>query len=94
MFVLAKSPPATRPSLLLNARKYINVEDALSAIRIEDTWKDKGNTKEDQKGRKRHREDYSSSYDSAKFKNDEPKRMVNFTPLVKRHLNWLMNLLL
>lgn len=74
VFVLAKSPSATRPLLLLNDQKYMNVEDALAAIRIEDTQKDKGNTKEDQKGRKRERKDYSSSYDSAKFKNDKPKK--------------------
>ena len=43
--------------LLLKAQKYMNAGDALAAIGIEDTRKDKGDTKEYLKGRKREKKD-------------------------------------
>lgn len=55
VFALAKSPPAMMAELLLKAQKYMNIGDALAAIGVEDTHKDKGDTKEDQKGRERQK---------------------------------------
>lgn len=42
----------------------MNAKDALAAIKVKGTRKDKGDTKEDQKGKKKDKNDYSSSQDN------------------------------
>ena len=58
----------------------MNAKDAPAAIRVGDTQKDRRDTKEDLKGKKRDRKDYSSSYDNVKPRNDRARRTTNFTP--------------
>ena len=82
MVTLAKSPPDSMTEMLLKAQKYMNVEDALAAIGMGDTWKVRRYIQEDSKGKKRERRNYSSSHDNAKSKNDKTRRTINFTPLV------------
>ena len=83
-FVVAfiKNPLDSMTKMLLKAQKYMNVEDALTAIGMEDIWKERRYVQEDSKGKKRERRDYSSNHDNAKSKNDKTRRMVNFIPLV------------
>ncbi|XP_075640554.1 uncharacterized protein LOC142612336 [Castanea sativa] len=52
---LAKSPSRTMAEMLLKAQKYINVEDALAAIRDEEKHREREKKGEDQRGRKRER---------------------------------------
>lgn len=42
----------------------MNAKDALAAIKVKGTWKDEGDTKEDQKGKKKDKNDYLSSQDN------------------------------
>ena len=58
----------------------MNAGDAPAAIREGDTQKDRRDTKEDLKGKKRDRKDYSSSHDNVKPRNDRTIRTANFTP--------------
>ena len=83
-FVVAfvKNPLDSMTKMLLKAQKYMNVEDALTAIGMEDIWKERRYVQEDSKGKKRQRRDYSSNRDNAKSKNDKTRRMVNFIPQV------------
>ena len=78
----AKNPPDSMTKTLLKAQKYMNAEDALVAIRMGDTWKERRYDQEDSKGKKRERRDYSSNHDNAKSKNNKTRRTVNFIPLV------------
>ena len=61
VFALAKNPPASMVEFLLKAQKYINAGDALVVIGIEDTQKDKGDTKEYLKGRRREKKDTTTT---------------------------------
>ena len=78
----AKNPPDSMTTMLLKAQKYMNEEDALTAIGMGDMWKERRYVQEDSKGKKRERRDYSSNHDNTKSKNDKTRRTVNFIPLV------------
>ena len=78
----AKNPPDSMTTMLLKAQKYMNEEDALTAIGMGDMWKERRYVQEDSKGKKRERRDYSSNHDNTKSKNDKARRTVNFIPLV------------
>ena len=79
---LAKNHPNSMTKMLLKAQKYMNAEDALVAIGMGDTWKERRCDQEDSKGKKMERRDYSSNHNNAKSKNDKTRRTVNFIPLV------------
>ena len=53
MASLAKNPPKMMAEMLLKAKKYMNVEDALAAIRDVERPGDKGRKDEDRRGKKR-----------------------------------------
>ena len=57
MVALVKSPPRTMVEMLLKAQKYMNAEDALEAIRDEETPREKEGKGEDRRERKRERGD-------------------------------------
>jgi len=82
MVALAKSPPKSMTEMLLNAQKYMNAEDALAAIGMGGTRKEKKNIQEDSKGKKRERGNHSSSHDNVRSRNNKTRRKVIFTPLV------------
>ena len=79
---LEKSLPRSMAKMLLQAQKYMNMEDALAAIEQGDVRKDKRSIQEDRKRKKRERGDHSSNRDSVKRRDDKASRMVKFTPLV------------
>ena len=54
---LMKNPPKKMVEILLKAQKYMNVEDALAAIKDEEKTNGKGRNEDDCKGRKRERQD-------------------------------------
>ena len=54
---LAKNPPKRLVEMLLKAQKYMNVEDALAAIKDVEKPRDKGRKEDDHKGQKRERLD-------------------------------------
>ena len=47
---LAKSPPQTMAEMLLKAQKYMNVKDALAAIRNKEKPKEREEKREDRRG--------------------------------------------
>ncbi|XP_065615644.1 uncharacterized protein LOC136061603 [Quercus suber] len=55
--LLAKNPPKTMAKMLLKAQKYMNAEDALTAIRDVEKPEDKGRKDDDRKGQKKERPD-------------------------------------
>ena len=55
MASLAKNPPKTMAEMLLKAQKYMNVEDALAAIRDIEKSGDKGRKDDERRGQKRER---------------------------------------
>ena len=57
MVSLAKNPPKRLVEMLLKAQKYMNVEDALAAIKDVEKPRDKGRKEDDRKGQKRERLD-------------------------------------
>ena len=75
---LAKNPPKTMVEMLLKAQKYMNVEDALGAIKDMEKPGDKGRKENDCRGRKRERQ---ASYES-KRKDEKTPQTIKFTPLV------------
>ena len=50
--LLAKNPPKTIAEMLLKAQKYMNAEDALTAIKDVEKLGDKGRKEDDRKGQK------------------------------------------
>ena len=58
MVSLAKNPPKMLAEMLLKAQKYMNVEDALAAIKDIEKLGDKGRKEDDRKGQKRERLDH------------------------------------
>ena len=78
---LAKNPPKTMAWMLLKAQKYMNVEDALAAIRDVERLGDKGRKDDDHRGQKIEHPDCQPS-DRGKRKDDRTLRMVKFTPLI------------
>ena len=57
MVSLAKNPPKMLVEILLKAQKYMNVEDALAAIKDVEKPRDKERKEDDRKGQKRERLD-------------------------------------
>ena len=53
MVSLAKNPPKMLVEILLKAQKYMNVEDALAAIKDVEKPRDKERKEDDRKGQKR-----------------------------------------
>ena len=51
--MILKNPPKTMAEMLLKAYKYMNVEDALAAIRDEEKTNEKGRKEDDRRRRKR-----------------------------------------
>ncbi|XP_030949919.1 uncharacterized protein LOC115973819 [Quercus lobata] len=78
---LAKNPPKTMAEMLLKAQKYMNVEDALAAIKDVEKPGDKAKKEDDRRGQKRKRPDRRNN-DGNRRKDDKDPRTVKFTPLV------------
>ena len=78
---LAKNPPKMMAEMLLKAQKYMNAEDALTAIKDVEKPGDKGKKEDDRRGRKRERSNRQTS-DGSKRKDEKTPRIVKFTPLV------------
>ena len=57
MVSLEKNPPKTMAEMLLKAQKYMNVNNALTAIKDVEKTRDKGKKDDDGRGRKRERPD-------------------------------------
>ena len=81
MVSLAKNPPKTMVEMLLKAQKYMNAEDALTAIKDVEKLGDKGRKEDDHRGQKREPPDRRTN-DGGKRKDEKTLRMVKFTPLV------------
>ena len=81
MVSLTKNPSKMMAEMLLRAQKYMNVEDALAAIRDVEKPKDKGKNEDDRRGQKKERLDRRIS-DGGKRKDKRTPRTIKFTPLV------------
>ena len=81
MASLAKNPPKTMAVMLLKAQKYMNVEDALAAIRDIEKPGDKGRKDNKRRGQTRECPDHRNN-DRNKRKEDKGHQTVKFTPLV------------
>ena len=81
MASLAKNPPKTMAEMFLKAQKYMNVEDALAAIRDIEKPGDKGRKDDERRGQKRERPDRRTN-DGNGRKEDKGPWTVKFTPLV------------
>ena len=100
MVSLAKNPPKPMAEMLLKAKKYINAEDALAAIKDVEMSGDKGRNEDYRRGQKRERP-YQRINDGGKRKGEKTPKTVKFTPLVmpidkilaqikdKHYLKWL-----
>ena len=78
---LTKNPPKTMTEMLLKAQKYMNVEDAVAAIRDIEKPGDKGKKDDERKGQKKERPDHQI-VDGNRRKDDKSAWAVKFTPLV------------
>ena len=78
---LAKNPPKTMAEMLSKVQKYMNAEDAATAIRNVEKLGDKGRKDDERRGQKRECLDRRTS-DGNKRKDDKSPRTVKFTPLV------------
>ena len=78
---LAKNPPKKMAEMLLKAQKYMNVEDAVAAIRDVEKPGDKGRKDDERRGQKRERPNRRIT-DVNRRKDDKGTRTVKFTPLV------------
>ena len=78
---LVKNPPRMMAEMLLRAQKYMNVEDALAAIRDVERPKDKGRKNDDRRGQKRECPDRRTN-DGGKRKDERTPKTVKFTPLI------------
>ena len=78
---LAKNRLKTMAEMLLKSQKYMNAEDALTAIRDVEKPRDKGMKDDDCKGQKREHPNHQTS-DGGKKKGEKTPRTVRFTPLV------------
>ena len=78
---LVKNPPRTMVEMLIKAQKYMNVEDAIAAIRDIEKPGDKGRKEDERKGQKRDCPDRRLT-DGNRRKDDKGTRSVKFTPLV------------
>ena len=78
---LTKNPPKMMAEMLLKAQKYMNIKDALAAIRNVEKSTNKGKKENNCRGQKRERPDRRTS-EGGKRKDEKTPRMVKFTPLV------------
>ena len=78
---LVKNPPKTMAEMLLKAQKYMNVEDAIAAIRDVEKPGAKGRKDEERRGQKKECPDRQTA-DGNRRKDDKSTRAVKFTPLV------------
>ncbi|XP_030939572.1 uncharacterized protein LOC115964393 [Quercus lobata] len=78
---LVKNPPKMMAEMLLKAQKYMNVEDALTAIKDAEKPGDKGKKEDERRDQKRERPDHRN-YDGNRRKDDKGPQTVKFTPLV------------
>ena len=76
---LAKNPSRTMAEMLIKAQKYMNVEDAIAAIRDIEKPGDKGRKEDERRGQKRDRPDRLPT-DENRRKDDKGTRSVKFTP--------------
>jgi len=60
----------------------MNAKDNLASIKMGDKHREKGNIREESKGKKREIGDHPSNHDGVKKREDKAKQMVKFTPLV------------
>ena len=67
---LTKNPPKTMAEMLLKAQKYMNVEDALAAIKDAGKPRDKGKKEDERRGQKRECPD-RRNYDGNRRKDDK-----------------------
>ena len=81
MVSLAKNPPKTMAEMLLKAQKYMNVKDALVAIKDVEKTSGKGRKEDDRRGRKRECPNRQTS-DKSKRKDEKTPQTVKFTHLV------------
>ena len=81
MVSLAKNPPKTMAEMLLKAHKYMDVEDALAAIKDVEKPGDKGRKEDDRGGQKKERPNRQTN-DRSKRKDEKIPQTVKFTPLV------------
>ena len=81
MASLAKKPLRTMAEMLLKAQKYMNVEDAVAAIRDDEKPGDKGRKDDEGRGQKRERLDHQTT-NANRRRDDKSTQMVKFTPLV------------
>ena len=70
MASLTKNPPRTMAEMLLKAQKYMNAEDAMTAIRDDEKPGDKGRKDDERRGQKRERADRRTT-DANRRKDDE-----------------------
>ena len=77
----AKNPPKMMAKVLLKAQKYMNVEDALAAMKDVENPRDKGRKEDDCRGWKREGPNLQTS-DGSKRKDKKTPWTVRFTPLV------------
>ena len=77
----AKNPPRTMAEMLLKAQKYMNVEDAVAAIRDDEKSGDKGRKEDERKGQKRECPDRRTA-EANRRRDDKSTRTIKFTPLV------------
>ena len=78
---LVKNPPKTMAEMLLKAQKYMNVEDAIAAIRDVEKRGGKGRKDEERRGQKKECPDRRTA-DGNRRKDDKSTRAVKFTPLI------------
>ena len=78
---LAKNPPRMMAEMLLKAQKYMNVEDALVAIKDVEKPGDKGRKEDDRRGQKRERPNQRMD-DGGKRRDEKSPKTVKFTPLI------------
>ena len=77
-----KNPPKTMAEMLLKAQKYMNVKDALAAIKDVKKLGDSIRRKDDERrGQKKECPDRQSN-DGIRKKDDSSPRTVKFTPLI------------
>ena len=78
---LVKNPSKTMAEMLLKARKYMNAEDAVVAIREVEKSGDKGRKDDERRGQKRDHPDRRLT-DVNRRKDDKGTQTVKFPPLL------------
>ena len=79
--LLEKNTPKTMAEMLLKAKKYMNAEDAIAAIRDVEKSGDKGRKDDECRGQKREHLDRWTS-DRNRRKDDKSPQTVKFSLLV------------